>query len=218
MTCCGHCADAEDLFSQRAARRDLRRYRRKGPIATTRLLLGMLKRQDLRGRTLLDVGGGVGAIQHELLKAGLSSAVHVDASTAYLHASEREAIRQGHQDRVDYCHGDFVELSEDLSEADLVTLDRVVCCYPDMPRLIESSASKARHLYGLSYPRARWGTKAAIAMANLFFRLRSSAFRTYLHPPEAIEREVTRQGLSRVGEGRTFLWHVVLYHRGTPGE
>lgn len=218
MTCCGHCADAEDLFSQRAARRDLRRYRRKGPIATTRLLLDFLSGHDLHGPTLLDIGGGIGAIQHELLQAGLSSATHVDASTAYLDASRREAVRQGHGDRVEYHHGDFVELSEALPEADLVTLDRVVCCYPDMPRLIEVSTSRARHLYGLSYPRARLGTKTAFAMANLFFRLRGSAFRTYLHRPEAIGEEVTRHGFSRIAEGRTFLWHVVLYRRTPAGD
>lgn len=213
MSCCGHCADAEDLFSRKAARRDLRRYRRRGPNPTTRRLLGMLRKEELRGRVLLDVGGGIGAIQHELLRAGLSRAVHVDASTAYLEASEAEATRQGHRERVEYHRGDFVELAGELPEADVVTLDRVVCCYPDMPRLVEASASRARHLYGLSYPRQRWGNRAAVAAGNLYFRLRGSAFRTYLHPPEAIAAELRRQGLLCIAEDRTFLWHVALYRR-----
>ncbi|HEV2149761.1 MAG TPA: class I SAM-dependent methyltransferase [Longimicrobiaceae bacterium] len=213
MSCCGHCADAEDLFSRRAARRDLRRYRRRGPIPATRRLLRMLRREEVRGRVLLDVGGGIGAIQHELLREGLARAVHVDASTAYLQASGEEAARQGHRDRVEYHHGDFVDLAAELPEADVVTLDRVVCCYPDMPRLVEASASKARHLYGLSYPRRRWATRAAFAAGNLFFRLRGSAFRTYLHPPEAIAAELRRQGLQCIAQDRTFLWHVALYRR-----
>lgn len=213
MNCCSHCTDAEALFSQRTARRDLRRYRRRGAHAATRKLLHMLQQEELRGRELLDIGGGIGAIQHELLQAGLSRAVHVDASTAYLEASEAEATRQGHRERVEYVHGDFVELAPELPEADIVTLDRVVCCYPDMPRLVQASTSKARHLYGLSYPRERWGTRAAIAIGNLFFRLRSSAFRTYMHSPEAITAEIQRQGLRQVAEARTLLWQVVLYRR-----
>ena len=213
MSGCSHCADAEDFFGRRAARRDLRRYRRRGPDPATRRLLAMLRREELRGRTLLDVGGGIGAIQHELLRAGLSRAVHVDASTAYLRASEAEATRQGHRERVEYHSGDFVRLARELPESDVVTLDRVVCCYPDMPRLVEASASRARHLYGLTYPRWRRGTRAAVAVRNLLFRLRGSAFRVYLHPPEAVAAELRRQGLRCVAEDRTFLWHVALYRR-----
>lgn len=216
MNCCSHCADAENLFSQRAARRDLRRYRKRGPHATTRHLLRMLQQEDLRGRELLDIGGGVGAIQHALLQNGLSRAVHVDASTAYLQASQAEAARQGHRERVEYHHGDFVELSEDVPEADIVTLDRVVCCYPDMPRLVRASASKALHLYGMSYPREHWGTRTGLALGNLFFRLRGSAFRVYLHSPEAITAEVQRQGFVRVAQARTLLWHVELFRRSAP--
>lgn len=216
MNCCSHCADAEDLFSRRAARRDLRRYRRKGPHATTRHLLRMLRQEDLRDRRLLDVGGGVGAIQHELLREGLARAVHVDASAAYLQASEAEAARRGHRERVEYHHGDFVELAGDLPQADVVTLDRVVCCYPDMPRLVQASAARARHLYGLTYPREHWGTRGGAALANLFFRVRGSAFRTYVHPPAAVAAEVARQGFVLVARARTLLWHVALYRRIAP--
>jgi hypothetical protein len=213
MNCCSHCVDAESLFSQRAARRDLKRYRRRGPHATTRHLLRMLEREEIRDGSLLDIGGGIGAIQHELLEGGLSRAVHVDASTAYLKASEDEATRKGHRDRVEYVHGDFVELSATCPEADIVTLDRVVCCYPDMPRLVEASASRARQLYGLSYPRERWGVRMGLSVGNLYFRLRGSAFRTYLHSPQAIAAEVQRQGLTPVAEARTLLWHVALFRR-----
>lgn len=216
MSCCSHCVDAENLFSEKAARRDLRRYHRRGPHPTTRHLLRMLRQEDLPGRELLDIGGGIGALQHELLQQGLSRAVHVDASTAYLQASKAEAARQGHRERVEYCHGDFVQLSGELAEADLVTLDRVVCCYPDMPRLVEASASKARHLYGLSYPREHGAMRTGLALGNLVFRLRGSAFRSYLHSPAAISAEVRQQGLDLVAQAHTLLWHVALYRRIAP--
>jgi SAM-dependent methyltransferase len=213
VTCCDHCADAEDLFSRRAARRDLRRYRRKGPSPLTGRLLEMLRREEVPGRTLIDIGGGIGAIQHELFKDGLASAVQVDASAAYLAAAREEAARQGNLERAEYHHGDFVDLAAGLDNADLVTLDRVVCCYPDMPRLVAASTSRARRLYALSYPRPRRGTRLFMAAANLFFRLRRSAFRIYLHPPPAIDAEIRRQGLRPVARVRTLLWEAALYRR-----
>lgn len=33
-------------------------------------------------------------------------------------------------------YGDFVSLAPDLETADLVTLDRVVCCYPELEPLV----------------------------------------------------------------------------------
>lgn len=173
----------------------------------------MLQHEDLRGGELLDIGGGIGAIQHSLMEHGLSHAVHVDASTAYLAASKDEAARRGHRDRVVYAHGDFVQLSADLHDADFVTLDRVVCCYPDMPRLIAASTSKARQLYGLSYPRERTATRAGLALGNLYFRLRGSDFRSYLHSPAAITSEILQRGFELVARDHTLLWEVALYRR-----
>ena len=50
-----------------------------------------------------------------------------------------------------------------------------------------ASASKARHLYGLVFPRERRFTAAGARFANAWFRLRGSAFRTYLHPTEKVD-------------------------------
>jgi SAM-dependent methyltransferase len=217
MSSCAHCEGADTFFGRWTARRELRRYRRRGPAGATRALLRLLEAEP-PGDTLLDIGGGIGALQHELLQHGVSSAVHVDASTAYLQASREEAARRGHANRVEYRYGDFVELAGELPDFDVVTLDRVVCCYPDMPRLVGASAARARRLYALTYPRERWMTRVGMRLGSLWFRLRGSAFRTYLHPPEAIDAEIRRQGLERVGERRTFLWQAALYRRTERGE
>src|SRR6266508_4007771 len=118
MDCC-QCRGMESQFDRGEAERKLRAYRRGGPVLST--------------RTLLDIGGGVGAIQHELLKAGAARATDVDASNAYLDAARAEAARQGHADRATFHHGDFVALADAIAPADIVTLDRVICCYHDMP-------------------------------------------------------------------------------------
>lgn len=214
---CDHCTDAESLFTARAARRDLKRYRRKGPTGITRELLLALRSQDAVAGTLLDIGGGVGVLQHELLRSGFTHAVHVDASRAYLEASAREAERQGHAGRIERHHGDFIDLADTIAPADVVTLDRVVCCYPDMPALVRASAARAKRLYALSYPRVRGLTRIGVRLANAWFRLRGSCFRTYLHPPHEIEAQIESHGFRRVAAGRTMLWHAAVYRRVRAG-
>lgn len=213
MTCCSHCQDADILFNPRTARRELRRYRRKGPNKSTRLLLDAIRPRLTEGWTLLDVGGGIGAIQHELLEAGAARATQVDASPAYLDASRAEATRRGNGDRAEHIYGDFAAMAGAIPDADVVTLDRVICCYPHMERLVEASATKARHVYGLVYPRAHWPMRVILAIGNLYMRVRRSAFRMYLHSGAAVDVLVRRLGFEQVTQERTLLWQVVTYTR-----
>jgi hypothetical protein len=213
---CSHCVDAEDFFGRRTAKRDLRRYRRKGPHKSTQLLLEAIGPAPGPGATLLDIGGGVGAIQHELLQAGFVSAVQVEASEEYLKASQSEASRLGLRDRVAYFHGDFVDMAPTIAEADVVTLDRVICCYPQMERLVERSAAKAKLLFGLVFPRERSGARLGVSLANLFFRARRSAFRVYLHPSAAVDAALRRIGFRQTFNDTTLLWQVAVYSRVPP--
>jgi magnesium-protoporphyrin O-methyltransferase len=169
-------------------------------------------------KTLLDIGSGVGAIPHELLASGLASAIVVEASSAYLEASRQEAARRGHRKRLTYYHGDFVELAGTLAPADIVTLDRVICCYPDVQKLVESSVLKAMHIYALVYPRERWLTRMSVAIANIFLRLRGGAFRTYVHSSNVVDAIVCRHGFRLSSYERTFLWQVVTYVRNGDGQ
>jgi 2-polyprenyl-3-methyl-5-hydroxy-6-metoxy-1,4-benzoquinol methylase len=132
------CAGCNSQFGIEHAAKDLKRYRENGPDPTTRLLLDAIKTHGLQGATLLDVGAGIGVIHHELLSAGARSAVHVDATDANLQIAEQEASRQGHRDKVTFLRGDFVELARKISPADIVTLDRVICCYPNMEELVDA--------------------------------------------------------------------------------
>ena len=212
MNCCQRQA-IESRFNQKVAAEKLKQYRQKGPEKTTRLLLEALKAEDVAGLTLLDIGGGIGAIQHELLKTGLSSATGVEASSAYLSASAEEAGRQGHADRIHHYHGNFTDLAATLPSADIVTLDRVICCYHDMPALVELSAARANKLYGLVYPRDTWWVKLGFAFENRLFWLRQNPFRLYVHPTAAVEAIVRAHGLQRHFYQTTGVWQVVVYGR-----
>jgi len=207
------CEGIETQFNRREAANKLADYRKKGPIASTRLLIAALLEAGVQDRTLLDIGGGVGAIQVELLKAGARAAVNVDASTAYLEAAQQEARRQGLADRVAFHQGDFVELADAIPPADIVTLDRVICCYPDMPALVGRSADHARQLYALVYPRDAGWVRLGLRLENLFQRLKGSSFRVFAHPTPAVEAILNERGLHRRLHRLTGPWQIALYAR-----
>ncbi|HJP60674.1 MAG TPA: methyltransferase domain-containing protein [Gemmatimonadaceae bacterium] len=200
-------------FGAEHAAKDLERYHNQGPDRTTRLLLNQLKTQGVEGATLLDVGAGIGVIHHELLDSGAGSAIHVDATDANIEAAEIEAKQRGHLGRVTFIRGDFVQLANHIAEADIVTLDRVICCYDDMEQLVTASATKARRLYGAVYPRERWVNKLWVALGNFGRRMLRNPFRTYVHSTTAIDDVLRRHGLQRQSVKETFVWRVAVYAR-----
>jgi magnesium-protoporphyrin O-methyltransferase len=215
MPCgCGQCAGIEKEFNARVAAWELGRYRRRGARGTTKLLLDLVRRETSpAGKTLLDVGGGVGIIQHELAAAGAAQITSVDAAPAYLAVQRAEAARRSYADRATHLQGDFVALAEGLPAHDIVTLDRVICCYHDMPALVAGSAARARSLYGAVYPRRVWWTVAGVAVFNLAMRVRRSPFRSYVHPPREIERVLATSGLRLHAARQTVIWRVAVYAR-----
>ena len=210
---CPQCQGIKEVFSQRYVSKELAQYRLKGPAKTTRMLVEAIKKAGVDGLTLLDIGGGVGAIQHELLDAGLRGATNVDASLAYINAASEEAQRRGYAGRVSHHYGNFVDLATDIDPADIVTLDRVICCYHDMEKLVSLSAERARNLYGLVYPRDTWWVKIGLAVENFFSRLQRSPYRAFVHPTQAVESLVRSTGLRPTSYRRTFVWQVVVYTR-----
>jgi magnesium-protoporphyrin O-methyltransferase len=212
MDCC-QCQGIESVFGESEARRNLKAYRKDGPARTTQLLIDALKAQGVEGMTLLDIGGGVGAIQHELLRGGVERATAVDASSAYIKAARAEAARQGHADRVSYHHGNFVDMAPGIERADIVTLDRVICCYHDVRSLVGLSAEKAGSLYGLVYPRDAWWIRAALAVANLWMQIVRNPFRGYAHSSQTVESLVRERGLTRRYHRLSGVWQVAVYGR-----
>lgn len=212
MNCC-QCEGIEGFFNQREAARSLRGYLRKGPSRSTRLLLDALRDAGIEGATLLDIGGGIGAVQLELLASGVASATDVDASSAYLATAREESARRGYGDRVTYQHGNFVELAPSVTQADVVTLDRVICCYHDMPALVGASAAKALRLYGAVFPRDNWLARSGGHVINLLMRLQRSSFRFFTHRTVDIEAVLREAGLERRYHRNAGPWQVAVYAR-----
>ncbi len=215
MSCC-QCQGIESKFDQKKAAKELQKYRNEFPSKNTRMLIDALKAQGISGMTLLDIGGGVGTIQHELLNAGVSSCINVEASLAYVKAAKEEANRQGHADSIRHLHGNFVDLAKDVPQCDIVTLDRVICCYHDVSALVGLSSERAGRIYGVVYPRNTWWTKILTALENLYFRIQRNPFRTFIHPTEVVEEIVLSKGFVRRFFREVGQWQVVVYERPQP--
>lgn len=212
MECCAT-KGIYDLTGPKTVAADLKRYRKKGPDPTTQMLLEAITNHGVKGMSLLDIGGGVGTIQHELIKAGVGNSVSVEASVAYNKAAKEEAERQGHADRIEQLSGDFVEMAGEVPEMDIVTLDRVICCYNDMDSLVSLSTERAKKLYGVVYPRDHLLSKIMQGMENIYHRLRRSSYRGILHPVQAVDALIKKAGFKPIFDQQSTLWKVVVYSR-----
>ena len=212
MDCCNS-SGIYDVTGPKIAAMDLKRYRKKGPDRTTQLLLDAIKTQGVEGKTLLDIGGGVGTIQHELIKAGAKKSVSVEASDAYNEAAKSEAERQGHFEQIEQLSGNFTEMVDEIPEADIVTLDRVICCYNDMKSLVSLSTARAKKQYGVVYPRDHFLAKVLLVVANFYHWLRRSEYREILHSTKAVDALIRKVGFRPFFDQQTLIWKVVVYSR-----
>lgn len=216
MTSC-QCQGIEACFNPRLVTHELNRYRRKGAPRSTRHLIAALQSQGVTGMTLLDIGGGIGAIQHAMLRDGVTTATVVDASTAYLGAAREEAQRLNLSNRIHFEHGNFVDLAPEIAPADIVTLDRVICCYDDMSGLVDASAARATHLYGLVYPRSLWWLRAANVVRAWFTHITRNPMQFFVHSPEAVDAIVRARGFQQRFYDTVGLWQVIVYERTFSG-
>jgi len=160
------CCAAESQFGPKVAERDLRRYRRRGADTVTKLILAQLRRWPLQDKRLLNIGGGIGVISAELAADGIASATLVEASPAYLEVARQELQSRYGSRSTQFLLGDFARIADTLPDADVITLDRVVCCYPDAEGLLRGAASRTLQLLAVSYPRDRWYMRTATAVQN----------------------------------------------------
>jgi SAM-dependent methyltransferase len=216
--CDPSCGCGANEFGEAAARRSLRSYRRSGPAKTTAWLIEGLEAGGVAGMTVLDIGAGVGAVHLELLAKGAASAMDIDGSPAYAAAAREEATRRGLADRVRYEVGDFVALAPATEPADLVVLDRVVCCYADMEALVGLSVAHARRRYGLVYPRDTWWIRAGGRVLNALARLARQKVRAHIHRTAAVDGIVRAAGFAPRFRRRNAFWQVAVYERSAqPG-
>lgn len=208
-SCCGF----DDEFNNKSAQKELASYRKNGPKASTKLLIDFFKQQNISNHSLLDIGGGVGAIQFELIKLGIDQVCNVDAASAYQKAARQEAKKLRISERIDFLKGDFVARSSEVTEADIVTLDKVICCYEDMPGLVQKSLQKAKKYYAIIIPQDKWWVKWGHGLEQLIRKLIRNPFRSFIHPVGEIEQLIGIAGFKKAYQATQFHWLIQVYER-----
>src|SRR5215218_3448563 len=204
----------DGFFGDKFARRVAKRYRKRGLDKTSRRIVAFLERAGVQEATVLEIGGGVGEIQLELLKRGAASAVNLELSAAY-DAEARRLLREAgiEEGRVDRRRHDIAEDPDGVEPADVVVLHRVVCCYPDYERLLGTAAAHARRLLVFSYPPRNGLSCLFVGAQNLVFSLLGREFRTFVHPPQGMVAVVEQRGLSQTLAHHGLVWQVAGLER-----
>jgi len=201
------------VFSERSARAEAKRYRRKGLDATSRRIFDIVRKEGVEGRTVLEVGGGIGAIQIELLKAGAARAISVELTPTYEGEATALLREAGLEERVERRIMDFAAAGAAVEGADIVIMNRVICCYPDMPRLAGAASDHARELLVMSFPKRTWWMRIAMLLGNAILGATRREFHIFLHSPRSILATSEQHGLRAVLSESGVVWTVAALRR-----
>lgn len=208
-----HCCGADMLFNAKKAKKEYRKYLRKGPGKASRKLIGQLAQMSLDGKSMLDIGGGIGALQWWFLESGGAHTTDVDASSGYLALANEHANQQGWADKATFKMGDIVDVEGDLQAADVVTLDKVVCCYPNYEEIIEVSCNKSKEIVALTYPMDGFVASTLRNLGSFFIKLTGNPYRPYVHSVTKIRDQFKRWQFECVASEFSFPWYVETYRR-----
>jgi 2-polyprenyl-3-methyl-5-hydroxy-6-metoxy-1,4-benzoquinol methylase len=213
MRSCCNARGCDEFFTSRMALRAAERYRKKGVDKTAQRILAFLEEHRIEGATVLEIGGGVGEMQIELLKRGAARTLNLELSPAYDDEAMRLVHEAGLDGRVERRLHDIAADPGGVEPVDVVVLHRVVCCYPDYERLLSAAADHARHLLVFSYPPRNMLSRLLLGAQNLLSRLRRKEFRTFAHPPARLLGVVEERGLLLAYAHRPVIWQIAGFER-----
>ena len=204
----------DEIFNERFVRRDAAGYRKHGPPRRVRHLLGMIEDVlPLEGRSSLEGGAGAGVFTVELARRGVAQARAIDATRIAAEYTNRLAREFQVDSRVQAQMGDFADPNITKEPADLVILDRVVCCYPDWRALLGNATQRARRVVALSFPPGNLISKLELVGINTFQSLLRRRFRFHLHPPSDMLAYMLQEGFTRMQRKRYWGWELVVAAR-----
>ena len=212
MSCCNY-RDYDNAFNLKLAQKELQDYKETGLKKSSQPLMEVLQYLPMANKSLLDIGGGVGAITFELFKKDISHATHVDISSASVDTFREELNRRSLSTKVNSLNGDFVTLSEQIPNADLVVLDKVLCCYRDFEELVSKSVDKANHWYVFSIPRTRLRERVYFFFDGILNRIKGEYIPLYFHPVDAIEKMVATAGFDKKQEKLDGKWRIFVFQK-----
>jgi len=201
------------MFTAKEARRVLRRYRKKGLNKFERQMVASVPADTRHGARVLEIGGGIGTIQAELLAGGADRGEIIELVPAYQPYAQELARDKGIEDRSTFRIADLLENPETIAPADVVVLNRVVCCSPDGVRLAGEAAHLAGRMLLLSYPRDRALVRIGSRLLNFGLRIMRRSFRVFLHPRDSLYAAAQAEGLVVAETGQAFAWEFSAFRR-----
>lgn len=213
MTACCARHGQEEFFDERAARRSAERFRRRGADPMARSLARRAAAQGVADASVLEIGGGIGQVMFELLERGAARGEVVELLPSYEQFVGELARERGLGERVAFRTADLVADPSAGAPADLVVLNKVVCCTPDGIELAGVAASLARRTLALSHPRGTWAARIAFGAVNLFLRARRRRFRVFVHPPRQLDAAIEAHGFALSSQKDGLLFRVAAFER-----
>lgn len=213
MTGCCDPRGCDAMFGPGYARHLAARYRRRGLDRTAQRIVDYLVDRGLEGASVLEIGGGIGDIQVELLRRGAERATSLELVDAYDAEAAALAEAAGVRSRITRRRLDLAADPDLVEPHDVVVLHRVVCCYPDYERLLTAAADRARRLLVFSHPPRNILTRALVGGQHLGSRLAGGSFRAYTHPPAAMVAVAEGRGLRAAYRHRGRIWRIVALER-----
>jgi magnesium-protoporphyrin O-methyltransferase len=187
-------------------------FKKDGLDDTSLVVSEALGSRGLSGSSVLELGCGIGALSIELLNRGAASVRGLDLSTDMVQLARTLAKESGVSEKVVFERGDGAKA--DLPSSDVVVLDKVLCCYPDMEALLDNSSSAARRYYVISLPD---DTRGATRFLRLFLPLQAiipgrSSFRFFIHSTHRIEERLGAKGFTSVTKSKVgWIWSVFIF-------
>jgi len=186
-----------------------------GLVAVSERLRDSLLSLDPTGKTVLELGCGRGGLLLGLVQAGAARVTGVDLSSAAIDAARNRFEQVQLLDRADLSVGDAARVP--LEPHHWVILDRVMCCYPDVERLLANTLPAARQTYAFTVPTSR-GWRGVIArleewVENAWNNLRGEPCPGYVHDLDLIEERLASAGFQLRHRDHQRLWHIAIYER-----
>jgi hypothetical protein len=201
------------MFTERVARHDLARFRKRGIGGLERKMVESAAEGGLAGVRVLEIGGGIGKFQVELLQAGAATGEVAELVATYEPYAEELARERGLEGRTSFVIADILEQPDAVAPGDVVVLNRVVCCSPDGVELAAAAARLTRRTLVLSYPRDVVWTRLGVRAINAVQRVLGRSFRVFVHSPSALHAAAEAEGLARSVTARGSLWEFTTLLR-----
>lgn len=215
MPSCCRAAPCEELFDERFARWTLRAYRKRGLGRLERQMLDAVPNAELQGARVLEIGGGIGALQATLLTRGANTGENVELIHAYEPYARELAEHLGVTDQTTFQVADLIQDPAATEPADHVLLDKVICCTVDGLELVTVAATLTRGTLVLSFPRYNLLSRLAQHAQATVFRWFGRQYRFYVRPAKTIEAAANTAGLTKVASGGGPIWQYLAF-RATP--